>query len=186
MKKTLCLLSVLSILIFSGSGGACVGKTLFIGVTNAPNEMLFAEMISLLVNERTGTTVKIVSYRDAREMYIAVKKGEVGVFIENPNRALKQLERQPEANARVAYETAKMEYRKGMNLVWLEPFGVSQYYAAVISLETINNLPALPKLLNKLAGTVNDDTCSRLIRSVKGDEKANKVAKDFLKSRKLI
>jgi glycine betaine/choline ABC-type transport system substrate-binding protein len=63
---------------------------------------------------------------------------------------------------------------------------VSQYYAPVISLETINNLPALPKLVNKLGGVVNDETCARLLRSVKGDDKAKKVAKDFLKARKLI
>ena len=186
MKKTLLLVFILSMLIFTRSAGACVGKTLFIGVTNAPNELLFAEMISILVNERTGTTVKIISYKDVREMYSAVKKGEVGVFIENSDRALKMLEKPAEVSAKVAYETARKEYRKELNLVWLEPFGGSQYVAPVISVETINNLPALPKLINKLGGMVNDDTCAKLLRSVKGDEKPKKVAKEFLKARKLI
>jgi glycine betaine/choline ABC-type transport system substrate-binding protein len=186
VKKILLLVFVLSILTFSGKAGACVGKTLYIGVTNAPKELLFAEMISLLVNERTGTTVKIVTFKDARDMYSAVKKGEVGVFIENPDRALKFLNRAPETNTKVAYETARKEYRKGLNLVWLEPFGVSQYYAAVLSVETIGNLPALPKLINKLGGIMNDETCAKLLRSVKGDEIPKMAARDFLKSRKLI
>ena len=186
MKKTLLLIFVLSILTLSGSAGACVGKTLYIGVTNAPRELLFAEMISLLVNERTGTTVKIVTFKDAGEMYGAVKKGDVGVFIESPDRALKFLGKPVEANAKAAYETARKDYRKGLNLVWLEPFGVSQYYAAVLSLETIGNLPALPKLINKLGGMVNDETCARLLRSVKGDEIPRMAARDFLKSRKLL
>ncbi len=186
MKKAILLLLTLSALVFSQNTDACVGKTLYIGVTNSPNELLFAEMISVLVNERTGTTVKIVSYKDARDMYLAVKKGEVGVVIENADRALKILERPVEGNAKAAYETAKKEYRKGLNLVWLEPFGMSQYYAPVVSVETIGNLPALPKLINKLGGIVSDETCAKLLRSLKSDEKPKKVARDFLKTRKLI
>ncbi len=186
MKKILMVLSILSALVFCQGAQACVGKTLNIGVTNTPNELLFAEMISVLVNERTGTAVKIVSYKDVRDMYRAVKAGEVGVVIENAGRALKILEKPAEGNTKAAYETAKREYRKGLNLVWLEPFGVSQYYAPVVSVETIGNLPALPKLINKLRGIVNDETCAKLLKSLKSDEKPKKVARDFLKTRKLI
>ena len=186
MKKIILLLLILSTLIFQQSAGACVGKTLYIGIVNSPNELLFAEMISVLVNERTGTTVKIVAYKDAREMYGAVKKAEVGVLIENADRALKILNRPPEGNTKAAYETAKKEYRKEMNLVWLEPFGGSRYYAPVLSVDTMGNLPALPKVINKLAGLVNDETCAKLLRSLKPDEKPKKAARDFLKARKLI
>jgi len=186
MKKIILLLFVLSTLILHQSVGACVGKTLYIGVVNSPNELLFAEMISVLVNERTGTAVKVISYKDAREMYSAVKKGEVGVLIENADRALKILDRPAEGNTKAAYETAKKEYRTGMNLVWLEPFGGSQYYAPVLSIETIGSLPALPKVINKLAGMVNDETSAKLLRSMKPDEKPKKAARNFLKARKLI
>jgi glycine betaine/choline ABC-type transport system substrate-binding protein len=186
VKKTLLYIFMLSVILLNQRVEACVGKTLFIGVTNAPNERLFAEMISVLVTERTGTSVKIVAYKDARAMYSAVKKGEVGVFIDNAERALNILGRPAETNSRTAYETAKKAYRSSQNLVWLEPFGGSQYYAPVISLETINNLPALPKLVNKLGGMVNDETCARLLKGVKSDDKPGKVAKEFLKARKLI
>ncbi len=186
MKKTLVLLSILSALVLCHGAQACVGKTLTIGVTNSPNELLFAEMVSVLVNERTGTTVKIVSYKDVRDLYRAVKTGEVGIVIENADRALKVMDKSVGGNAKAAYETAKKEYRKGLNMVWLEPFGVSQYYAPVVSVETIGNLPALPKLINKLGGIVNDETCAKLLKSVKSDEKPKKVARDFLKTRKLI
>ncbi len=186
MKKSITLLSILLTLAFCQGTQACVGKTLYIGVTNSPNELLFAEMISVLVNERTGTTVKIIPYKDAREMYRAVKMGEVGVVVENAERALKILEKPAEGNVKAAYETARKEYRKGLNMVWLDPFGVSQYYAPVVSVETIGNLPALPKLINKLGGILNDETCAKLVRSLKNDEKPKKVARDFLKTRKLI
>lgn len=186
MKMKFLLLLLLSALVFCQGADACVGKTLFIGVTNSPNELLFAEMVSVLVSERTGTTVKIISYKDARDMYRAVKTGEVGVVIENADRALKIMEKPAEGSAKAAYETAKKEYRKGLNLVWLEPFGVSQYYAPVVSVETIGNLPALPKLINKLGGIVNDETCAKLLKSLKDNEKPKKVARDFLKTRKLL
>lgn len=186
MKKILVLCFILASLIIHNSVGACVGKTLYIGVTNSPSEILYAEMISVLVNERTGTTVKIVSYKDAKDMYNAVKKGEVGVLIESADRALKILNRPAEGNVKSAYESAKKEYRTGMNLVWLEPFGGSRYYAPVLSVETIGNLPALPKLINKLGGMINDETCAKLLKSMKSDEKPKKVARDFLKTRKLI
>ncbi len=186
MKKTFSIICILATIALAQSALACVGKTLYIGVTNAPNELLFAEMISVLVNERTGTSVKIKTFRDAGEMYGAVKRGEVGVFVEEPGRALKIMARPAEGNAKAAYESAKKESRKGLNLVWLEPFGVKQYYAPVLSLETIGNLPALPKLINKLGGVVSDETCGRLLRSAKGEEQMKKAARDFLRSRKLI
>ncbi len=186
MKKILALVCILAALALGQSAPACVGKTLFIGVTNAPNELLFAEMISVLVNERTGTAVKIKTFRDAGDMYAAVKRGEVGVFVDEPGRALKIMARPAEGSAKAAYESARKESRKSLNLVWLDPFGVKQYYAPVLSLETIGNLPALPKLINKLGGMVNDDTCGRLLRAAKGEVQMKKAARDFLKSRKLI
>jgi glycine betaine/choline ABC-type transport system substrate-binding protein len=186
LKKTLSLILIMSVLILGQGAPACVGKTLFIGVTNGPSELLFAQLISVLVNERTGTAVKVISFKDAGDMYTAVKKGEVGVFIESPERALKILAKPADGNAKSAFETARKEYRKGLNLVWLEPFGVRQCYAPVLSVETINNLPALPKLVSKLGGAVNDETCGRLLRNIKGGEKPEKAARDFLKARKLI
>src|SRR6185369_2951639 len=107
--------------------------------------------------ERTGTTVKILQFKDSTELYNAVKKGEVGVLVENTERALRLLDRK-ENNAKQAYETAKSEYRKSYNLVWLEPFGTNQSFAPVITTDTMSHLPALPKLLNKLSGTLNDES----------------------------
>jgi glycine betaine/choline ABC-type transport system substrate-binding protein len=186
MKKIFLFLCMLSCLVSHQGAEACVGKTLYIGVTNSPHEFMYAEIISILVTERTGTSVKIVTYKDAKDMYSAVKKGEVGVVIESADRALRLMSRPAEANAKASYDAAKKVYRQDLNLVWLEPFGGSRYYSPVVSVETINNLPALPKLLNKLAGLVNDTMDAKLLGSVKAGGKPEKVARDFLKSRKLI
>ena len=186
MRKILLFLCVLAGLLSYRGSQACVGKTLFIGVTNVPQELMLAEMVSIIVYERTGTSAQIVTYKDSKELYGAMRKGEVGVLIENADRALKLLNRPPQGNAKASYDQAKKEFRQGLQLVWLEPFGGSQYYAPVISLETINNLPALPKLLNKLGGMVDDSASARLLNAMKTDKDQKKVARDFLKAKKLI
>ena len=179
--------AVLFLLVIGGGAAyACVGKTLYMGVTQAPNEMLLAEMISVLVNERTGTTVKIVQFKDARELYNAVKKGDVGLIIENTDRAAGIVGKGKEANSRSDYESIKSEYRKSMNLVWLDPIGGTSFSAPVISVETLSNLPALPKLINKLSNTFNDESYAKVVKSAHPNEKPRKVARDFLKSKKLI
>lgn len=185
MKNLLALLLVLIAMSIANPASACVGKTLFVGTTGSSQEILIAEIISQLVTERTGTTVKILQYKDSTELYNAVKKGEVGVLVENTERALRLLDRK-ESNSKQAYELAKNEYRKSLNLVWLEPFGTNQTYAPVITTDTMSHLPALPKLLNKLAGALNEESYGKLLKSIKSDDKPRRIARDFLKSKKLI
>jgi glycine betaine/choline ABC-type transport system substrate-binding protein len=185
MKRAVLSVILLSILVLCQSAPACVGRTLSIGIIESPSDILFAEMVSVLVNERTGTSVKVVPFKEASDLYSAVKKGDIGMVIETPGRALKMLGR-PAADPKAGYEAARKEFRTTLDLVWLEPFGGSQYYAPVLSMDTVGKLPALPKLINKLGGQVNDETCARLLKAAKSEEKPRKVAREFLKSKKLI
>lgn len=185
MKQVVLVFFLLCALLVTVPSQACVGKTLFVGMTGASQELLFAEIISQLITERTGTTVKILQFKDSTELYNAIKKGEVGMLVENTDRALQIINRK-EANPRLAYDLVKKEFRKSLNLVWLEPFGTNQLLAPVISVDTIGHLPALPKLLNKLAGVLNDDSYNKLLKSLNSDEKPRKIARDFLKTKKLI
>lgn len=170
---------------------SCVGKTLFIGIVATPQEQLLAELVSVLVTERTGTTVKVVTYKDTRQLYGAVKQGQVGLVIENTNRAFDALGKQREGASKAVLENLKAEYRKNLNLVWLESFGSAgdssaSLYAPVITVDVLGSLPALPKLLQKLSGIANDAGYGRLVKTVKGDEKPRKIARDYLKARKMI
>jgi glycine betaine/choline ABC-type transport system substrate-binding protein len=190
MKKLIMVTLFTLMLIGNKQATACVGKTLYIGISSSANEQLLAEMVSVLVSERTGTTVKILTYKDSKEIYNAVKQGQVGLMIENTDHALVLMSKPKENSAKAAYELVKKEYRKNLNLVWLEPFGsmpASQSsYAPVITAEVLGNLPALPKLINKLTGILNEGSYAKLVKAVKDDEKPKKVARDFLKARKLI
>ena len=191
MARIAALIIALLMLAFTTSASACVGKTLFIGISGTPQEYLLAELVSVLVTERTGTTAKVLVYADSRELYSAVRQGKVGLVIENTDRAMDILGKAKEGG-RTPLESVKSDYRRTLNLVWLEPFGVSpgsttsQLYAPVIAVDLLGNLPALPKLLQKLAGVAADSNYVRLASSVKGEEKAKKMAREYLKSRKLI
>jgi osmoprotectant transport system substrate-binding protein len=182
------------ILAFSHQSDACVGKTLYIGALNSTYEQLFSEMLSVVISERTGTTVDIKYYKDSRELYNAVKKNEVGILIENTDRAMEILGRQREHNPEAAYNISKEEFRKNLNLVWLKPFvpltregGKTQYYySPVITVDVLSNFPALPRVINKLSGIMNEETFFKMVKSVKSGEKPKTVARDFLKARKII
>jgi len=169
---------------------ACVGKTLHIGILDTPNEQMLAELTSQLITARTGTTVKIETFNTQKELYSAVKQGQLGMIIESSDRAFDMIGK-PNETGKAAFESAKAEYRKSLNLIWLEPYGSaqggssSQQFAPVISNDILSSLPALPKLLKKLSGITSDSGYSRIMKS-KGDEKPKKLAKDLLKSKKLI
>jgi osmoprotectant transport system substrate-binding protein len=181
-------------LFFSPRAEACVGKTLKIGVIDSSEGQVLAEMISALINERTGTTVTVSLYKNEQALYEAVKVKEVDISIENTTRAMHMLNMPVEPDAKKAYEIVKTTYEKEKGLIWLKPFGFQRsngggspsYTATILRDEILNNFPALPRLINKLGSTVNDEMYAKLIKSVESGGKPKDVARDFLKSKKLI
>ena len=192
MKKSILIMAMLAFL--APKADACVGKVLHIGVINSSEGHVLAEVLSSLINERTGSTVAIQFYHDEQELYEAVKVKQVDISIENTTRAMQVLNRPAEGDVNKAYEVVKTSYEKEKGLVWLKPFGflhsngapASSYTAAVLRVEILNNFPALPRVIGKLGNILNDETYAKLIKSVESGEKPKKAARDFLKSKKLI
>jgi len=192
MKKAMIL--ALMILFFPPAADACVGKVLNIGVVNSPEGQVLSEVLSTLITERTGTTVTIKFFRNEQDLYEAVRKEEVDISVENTSRALRVLNKPAEADAKKAYDVVKATYEKDKGMVWLKPFGflngngrgTSSYTATILRTAVLTNFPALPRVINKLGSSINDESYARLIKSVQSGEKPKKVAKDFLKSKKLI
>jgi glycine betaine/choline ABC-type transport system substrate-binding protein len=187
VMKRILVMAVLAVTLLAGHNAqSCVGKVLYIGIPNAPPEQLLAEMVATLVTERTGTSVKIVPFKDAKDLYAAVRKGEIGLVIENRDRAFDLLGKPRDNNPKSAQESLKREYQKTYNMFWLDSMGGNPPYAPVLSSDTLNSLPALPKLLNKLSGILTEESYNKLINSAKSDETSKKTARGFLKSKKLI
>ncbi|SPP99889.1 conserved exported hypothetical protein [Candidatus Sulfobium mesophilum] len=192
MKNVVLLLALL--LVGLPEADACVGKTLYIGVVDSTEGLLLSEILSTIVNERTGTTVKTRYYKNTRALYDAISARQVDILVENTTTALRIIDKPADSDLQKTYETVKSMYEKNKGLVWLKPFGFLKggdgpghsYTAPVLKVEVLNNFPALPRVVGKLAGTINDETYEKLIKSVEAGEKAQKVARAFLKSKKLI
>ena len=184
MKRIMCLIVAGVFLMTAHMSVACVGKTIHVGISSA-NEKLMAELASLMITERTGSSVKIDVYKDSRELYEAVKEGKLNIIMENTDSAMQMLGRTKSAGS-PGTDVIKNEYRRRFNLTWLNSFGITPKYAPVLTADTLSNYPALPKLLNKLAGVLSNDTYSKLLKSASSNDTTKKVAKDFLKSKKLI
>jgi len=193
MMKKIFIIGIL-LLFFAPKLYACVGKTLTIGVTDTPESRILAQMLSTLVNERTGTTVDIEFYKTSEDIYAAVTEKKVDISIENTAHAMHILNIPEETDVKKAYAVVKATYEKEKGLIWLKPFGFTKgngeaspsYTATILRMDVLNNFPALPRLFNKLGSSINDQTYTALLESVKTGKEPKSVAKNFLKSKKLI
>lgn len=192
MKRLVLVLMML--LAWLPGADACVGKVLYIGVVNSSEGQVLAEIISTMINERTGTTVSIRPYKTSNDLYEDIKGKNVDIFVENTARAFQVLHKAADPNMKRAYDTAKSSYENEKGLIWLKPFGfisgrkggIQSYTAPVVKAEVLTNFPALPRVMEKLSSAINDEVYLKLLKSVEAGESPKKAARDFLKSKKLI
>ncbi|WP_305045896.1 glycine betaine ABC transporter substrate-binding protein [Geoalkalibacter sp.] len=190
---------VLTLLVAAGLGreaAACVGKTLTIGTTGGAQQTLLAEVVALLITERTGTTVKVETFESFERLHQAQLKAEVDITIGYTAQGqLEVLRGEPIADAAGLFEAVKARYNQELNLVWLEPFGfdrgaqgetaIPDQAAPVVRKDTLRKFPALARLISRLGGTINEDTLARLEEQSQA-QGARDVARTFLRDNRLI
>ncbi len=199
MLRRFIYLVVISLICFTaGSSMACVGRTLYIGSLNSPQDKLMSEMVALLINERTGTTVQVRYFDDNASLYKATKSEKeekrVDILVEDTIDALKILDKTPGANPDDDYLTVKKLYEKSLDIIWLSPFGYNNskedgaksVSAPLIRRNVLINFPLLPRVLNKLSGAISTKSYTSLTKKVERGDKPKNIAKDFLKKKKLI
>jgi len=194
MKKSALIFSIVIIAAFSIKAFACVGRTLTIGSLQSENEKILSQMLSVIINERTGTTVNVEYFDTQQELYEAMKAGKVSILIENTDRALQLLGQAKDKNAQSSYQAVKDAYKEKFDFVLLDAFGESpadsenkQYlYFPVIPGEILIDYPALPRVVNKLGGVLEDKAYGKLKGTVDAGDKPKSAAKDFLKKKRLI
>jgi len=194
MKKIVFLILTVFIVLFSVNSFACVGKTLIIGAVNSPNDRLLAQMMAVIITERTGTTVNVEYFDDHKLLFEAVKKREINIFTENTGRALQLLEKEADSDKDLIYKVVKDEFKSQFHLVLLKPFGTVQSDTGegsfvdvpVIASGVLIDYPALPRVLNKLKGIAQDKNYVKLLAAVESGDKPNQVARDFLKKKRFI
>jgi osmoprotectant transport system substrate-binding protein len=189
-----------------GSARACVGRTLYVGYYDAPAQVMVAQILSVFIDERTGTTVKMTRFGTRDEAFEAIRNDRISLFADYSGIVLARFGGEtpgpdPERNIARLKEILNGEH----NVVWLEPFGFDRNFSdkvrdggngtkgrgepgpagLMLCKDALSKFPALPKLLGKLRGVLDNETMAGLLRDAKeSDPRA--VARRFLKSRKLI
>jgi osmoprotectant transport system substrate-binding protein len=159
---------------------ACVGKTIYIGHINSLENELVGNILSRLITERTGTSVKLKKFSNANELFQAAVNGEIDLFMFDSNeiKAIVQT---------TDFEKAKTDINTKFNLVLLKPVYETKagYNVPIIRKDTLKKFPALPRLIEKLNGTLAPNIVSELTKEI--DKKGIKdTVREFLKSKNLI
>ncbi len=198
MMKALWALTIFLVLLcsFSSSSLACVGKTLEIGTTGTVQQELLANIISELISERTGTTVKVVPFKSSDEAHAALLKADIDMYVEYTGVGqVSILKAQPLADAAELFKAVKQRYNQELNLIWLKPFGfdaaaslgvtLPAEAAPVVRKDTLKKFPALARLINKLGGKIDQQTIALLEKEATAGS-PKQVAHGFLKNNRLI
>lgn len=196
MLKRLVSLFLFGLILIHTGADACVGRILYVGALQSNENKVMSEMLALLINERTGTTIQIRSFETVDQLYSALKSAKeeerVDIIVENTVQALSIAKLTAAATPDQDFVAVKAFYEKDLDVVWLNPFGYNtnsaqpSISAPLIRRDILTNFPLLPRVLNKLAGAISDKAFHDLIKSLDGGEKPKNAAKDFLKKQKLI
>ncbi len=175
---------------------ACVGKTIYMGRLPGVEQEILTELFVWLVSERTGTSIEIRAINDSRAGHSALEEAKIDLYMEETIVALREiLGRQPVAGGGdAARQVVRKEYEAKYNLIWLEPWGlegsagsdgISSKVAPVVRKDTLVKFPALSRLVNKMAGVVDDKAMEQLLAE-SSRKPVREVTKKFLKQKKLI
>lgn len=191
------LLALALLLCLAPPSQACVGRILYIGSLETPEERVMSELLVLLINERTGTTVQTRFFKSADELYTALRSEKeeerADIIVENTTAALARMKKSGGQAGDADYLLAKELYEKELGIIWLNAFGYTSpsqtgksISAPLVRRDVLNNFPLLPRVLNKLAGGVDNASFTALLAKTNAGEKPKNIAKDFLKAKKFI
>ncbi len=179
--------------------GACVGRTLYVGYYDAPEQVLVAHILAVFIDERTGTTVKLTRFASRDEAFEAIKGDRISLYTDYSGIVLSRYGgTAPGPDAERNLSLVKEMLNGKYNVIWLEPFGYDRIFppagkgernpgpaGLMLCKDALSKFPALPKLLAKLRGALDNETMAGLLRET-GKSEPKAVARRFLKSRKLI
>lgn len=176
---------------------SCVGRTLYVGAMHTPSDKIMSEMLALLINERTGTTVQTRFFDSREALYTALKSNveeeRIDILVEDTIDAMQVVKQTADKDQQKNFLTVKAIYEKDLGVIWLNPFGFSNSQGGgesisspLVRRDVLTNFPLLPRVLNKLAGAITNKSYDDLNQKVTSGEKPKNAAKDFLKKKKFI
>ena len=179
---------VLPVLLLSGPAAACVGKTLIIGTDGTARSRAVAQVLAILINERTGTTVEVLDHPNADALFKGLTEGDVDLALEFAGRALSRGGQAMPGEGAKAFEAANAYYQETWNLVWLPPLGFSEeghaasVAAPIAQKHALKKFPALSRLIAKTQSLLPEAEIAALASAANQAQ----AAREFLKKNKLI
>lgn len=178
---------------------ACVGRTIVVGYFDSPDQVVVANLLSVFIDERTGTTVQLQKFASRDEALTALKADKISLYADYANVILaKVLGGKPGADEAGTLLSLKDGLSRQHNVVWLAQVGYDRYFSekakagdapgqtgVMLCKDALSKFPALPKLIAKLSGVLDNGTMERLVAESKAEEPKS-VARRFLKSKKLV
>jgi glycine betaine/choline ABC-type transport system substrate-binding protein len=178
---------------------ACVGRTILVGYHDAPDQVMVANLLAVFIDERTGTTVKLSRFQTREEAFEAIRNDRVSLYTDYSSILLSKFAgERPSADEGKNFARLKEVLNRKYNVVWLEPFGYDRFFpekakngekpgqaGVMLCKDALSKFPALPKLLGKLRGVLDNETMASLLREASASDPKT-VARRFLKTRKLI
>ncbi len=176
---------------------ACVGRKLVIGYKAFTEQAILAELLAILIEERTGTKTMLKEIEDTMEAHRALESNEIQLYVEYTGLGLKEiLGEKTQKDPRKVYKIVKSAYKQNFNLIWLKTFGFNSknahykeeikeglplFAAPVVRQDTLKKFPALARLVNKLNGKIDNGVMNTLVAQVEKEGKpAKTVAGNFL------
>ena len=186
-------------LVLSSPARACVGRTILVGYYDAPEQVMVANLLAVFIDERTGTTVKLSRFRTREEAFDAIRHDKVSLYTDYSSILLSKFAgERPAGDDEKNFARLKEVLDRKYNVVWLAAFGYDRYFpekanngerpgqaGVMLCKDTLSKFPALPKLLGKLRGVLDNETMASLLREASMSDPKT-VARRFLKTRKLI
>lgn len=145
---------------------ACAGYTIIVGSDGSPRQELLTQIMAELIRQRTGTKIQFSRFATQGELLAAAERHDVDLLV-------------------VAVTQDDLFSKDQLQV--LKPFGYqnSQVMPA-FQVATLKRFPALQRLVNRLAGIIDDATLRYLEKSLNAGSDLRDVAKKFLTERNLI
>ena len=178
----------------------CVGRLLIVAVSNSADQVIMGKMLSVLINERTGTTVNIVQPGDLETCHQAVLDGKADIYINYIGVGRARTGMSSTVNdPQEVYTLVRQGFMDKFGMVWLKPFGFGgpltsgenfesghrTLAAPVATKDVLRRFPVLDRLINKLGGRIDNNTMEEL-KKKKESQDIKEAVKGFLKTNKLI
>lgn len=193
------LLSLLLVWVAKSPSRACVGRTIYIGYYKGePEQEIMASLLTIFVDERTGTSVKRVALKDRKQGFDFLKRNKVSILVEYPGRILEHFGKGENPSLKVAeFDALRSEIGAELKAVFLVEPGFDNRAGGgpegaylgkahiILSKKALSVFPAMPRLLKKLSGRVDNGAMSHFIKNF-NDGPPDRGTRTFLKKSKLI